>query len=246
MGRQCTRVGVWGDNAPEWWRTSVRVCRWLMFWGMSVCLFVFTQLWTELGFRTRTFTDLGGYDMRHELRELAKQDHTGYNCVIVSILTHGVEGKLYASDGELLPVEELIALFNADVIHKSLIGKPRLFFLQVSQRSDAWLSWGVFLHWDEDFTMHKASRIKAYRKLVFRRTSGLKTAGLNLMKRSSMDRTEVWATCRLSIFTENVLGEPTNRYLVVWWSFSKRERVQKDIWKKKLRVSLFHVEILVI
>ena len=97
------------------------------------CLFnTFSQLWTDFGFETRTFTDSSVAVMRKNLQLLAKQDHSQYDCVIVSILTYGKEGKLYGSDGELVPVEELVQLFSGDVIHKSLIGKPRLFFLQVS------------------------------------------------------------------------------------------------------------------
>ena len=94
-------------------------------------LLVCVQLWGHLGFEARVFNDQSGDDMRYELGRLAREDHAGRDCVVVNILTHGVEGRLYGSDGDLVPVEELISLFNNDSTHKSLIGKPKIFILQV-------------------------------------------------------------------------------------------------------------------
>ncbi|XP_065185523.1 caspase-3-like isoform X2 [Sycon ciliatum] len=88
------------------------------------------KLWTYLGFKTEIFEDQGRADLIKRLQDLAKQDHSGRDCVIVSILTHGVEGKLYGSDGNLVPVNDLTELFNNGEAHRSLIGKPKLFFLQ--------------------------------------------------------------------------------------------------------------------
>lgn len=32
-------------------------------------------------------------------------DHTKYDCLFVAILSHGVNGKVYSTDGDLIPVE---------------------------------------------------------------------------------------------------------------------------------------------
>lgn len=38
---------------------------------------------------------------------MAGLDHTKYDCLVVAILTHGVNGKLYSTDGDLLSVDAI-------------------------------------------------------------------------------------------------------------------------------------------
>lgn len=38
---------------------------------------------------------------------MASLDHTKYDCLIVAVLTHGVNGKLYSTDGDLISVETI-------------------------------------------------------------------------------------------------------------------------------------------
>lgn len=87
------------------------------------------QAFNFLGFLTQVLHDQGVREMEDRLRKLAQYDHSEYDCVVVSILTHGIEGKLYGSDGNLVEVQKLIRLFNGDQA-PSLVGKPKLFFLQ--------------------------------------------------------------------------------------------------------------------
>ena len=63
--------------------------------------------------------------MHRKVQDVASLDHTSSDCVIVSILTHGVNGKLYSTDGDLIPVENFTKYF--DGLHcPSLIGKPKV------------------------------------------------------------------------------------------------------------------------
>ena len=41
------------------------------------------------------------------LQDVADLDHSKFDCLIVAILTHGVKGKLYSTDGDLIAVEEI-------------------------------------------------------------------------------------------------------------------------------------------
>ena len=84
------------------------------------------RLFTYLGFYTNRYNDLTGSEMK---RAVATIDYRQYDCLLVAILTHGVQGKLYGTDGEKIPVEDLTTLFNGDQC-PSLIDKPKIFFLQ--------------------------------------------------------------------------------------------------------------------
>ena len=87
------------------------------------------QVFTYLGFITEVLHDQDTDQMLCNLRKLAQYDHRNYDCVVICILTHGTQGKLYGSNGDLIEVQKLITLFNGDQA-PSLVGKPKLFFLQ--------------------------------------------------------------------------------------------------------------------
>ncbi len=38
---------------------------------------------------------------------MGELDHSKYDCLCVAILTHGINGKLYATDGDLLAVDTI-------------------------------------------------------------------------------------------------------------------------------------------
>ena len=90
------------------------------------------RLFTHLGFYTNCYNDLTGNQFRSVFSDAAAIDHKKFDCLMVAILTHGIKGKLYSTDGELIPVEDLTKLFNG--YHcPSLIGKPKIFLLQVNR-----------------------------------------------------------------------------------------------------------------
>ena len=65
-----------------------------------------------------------------KMYEFAKRpEHNGMDSVVVCILSHGMPGKVYTVDGELIPITDLTAAFNGQNA-KHLIGKPKLFFIQ--------------------------------------------------------------------------------------------------------------------
>ena len=87
------------------------------------------RLFTHLGFYTNRYNDLTGSQLRRIFNEVAAIDHKKFDCLMIAILTHGIKGKLYGTDGELIPVEDLTKLFNGYRC-PSLIGKPKVFLLQ--------------------------------------------------------------------------------------------------------------------
>ena len=42
-----------------------------------------------------------------DLQDLSRRDHSAYDCVVVALLTHGISGRLYSTDGDLIAVEDL-------------------------------------------------------------------------------------------------------------------------------------------
>ena len=88
------------------------------------------HLFTSSGFVTSTFNDLTAGGMQQVLQSYAKRDHTKAQCLIVAILTHGRKGgSLYGVDGRLVKVETLTEFFTGRKC-PSLVGKPKLFFIQ--------------------------------------------------------------------------------------------------------------------
>jgi hypothetical protein len=64
--------------------------------------------------------------MHKKLREVAALDHSKFDCLAVAILSHGINGKLYSTDGDLIPVEDVTKYFDG-INCPRLIGKPKVF-----------------------------------------------------------------------------------------------------------------------
>ena len=67
--------------------------------------------------------------------EIAFKDHTAYDCLVCCVLTHGVLGHVYGSDGRIVRIQQLTRCFSSSRC-PSLAGKPKLFFIQACQGRD--------------------------------------------------------------------------------------------------------------
>ena len=97
--------------------------------GTDIDALALERLFTYLGFYTNRYNNLTGSEIVRTLKEVASIDYKSYDCLMVAILTHGEEGKLYGSDDKLVSVQDLITLFNGNQC-PLLAGKPKIFFLQ--------------------------------------------------------------------------------------------------------------------
>jgi hypothetical protein len=61
----------------------------------------------------------------------AAKDHSSADCLLVAVMSHGETGHLFSRDYKY-PATELWSHFTGDKCH-SLIGKPKIFFIQVMQ-----------------------------------------------------------------------------------------------------------------
>ncbi|XP_045463169.1 caspase-1-like [Harmonia axyridis] len=86
------------------------------------------SLFTKLKFRVESYDDLTKEQIRNVLVSVASTDHTDEDCLVVVILSHGDNRKIFARDTHYSP--ELLWI-SFDGFHApSLIGKPKLFFIQ--------------------------------------------------------------------------------------------------------------------
>ena len=98
------------------------------------------ELFLYLGFETQYFENLTTQQMRVQLGAIAKADHSKYDSIIISVLSHGDEGMLYGTDSKAgsessLKVEELGTYFDS-IGCPSLIGKPKVVILQACRGSN--------------------------------------------------------------------------------------------------------------
>jgi len=85
----------------------------------------------KLDFEVRVYEDRAWKDIDGILQNLALEDHSDADCILIAVLSHGELGILYASDHAYKP-DKLWAPFNSEAC-PSLAGKPKLFFIQACQ-----------------------------------------------------------------------------------------------------------------
>ncbi|ELU15346.1 hypothetical protein CAPTEDRAFT_139929 [Capitella teleta] len=96
----------------------------------------------DLGFDVNIYTDLKAEDMLKVMIDAAKQDHSRSDCFGVAVLSHGDEGIVYGTD-TIIKLETLLGPFKGEKC-PSLIGKPKLFFIQACRGTA--LDHGVLQH----------------------------------------------------------------------------------------------------
>nr|CAD7263524.1 unnamed protein product [Timema shepardi] len=81
---------------------------------------------TELGFEVYIHNDLKYQQIMDVISQVSSADHSGADCLLVAVMTHGDPGVLHSRDRRY-QVRELWQPFTAVT---TLAGKPKLFFIQ--------------------------------------------------------------------------------------------------------------------
>ncbi|GIZ04981.1 caspase-3 [Caerostris extrusa] len=89
------------------------------------------KLWESYGFTTTTHTDLDDEQVFEVFKELSKENHSNYDAFIACYLSHGDEGIVYASNGKAIKLLDLLDIIANQC--ETLVGKPKLFFIQACQ-----------------------------------------------------------------------------------------------------------------
>jgi caspase 7 len=87
-----------------------------------------TELLVELDFEVLRYDDPPFRQVARALEQVSKMDHSDSDCLVIVVMSHGDNGKLYAKDREY-STAMLWKYFNAKSC-PSLAGKPKLFFVQ--------------------------------------------------------------------------------------------------------------------
>ena len=85
-----------------------------------------------LKFTVQCHNDVSAADMTRLMHDMARLDHSDYDCFICCILTHGRLGEVFGSDGVSVEIRDLTAALKPSSC-PSLAGKPKLFFMQACQ-----------------------------------------------------------------------------------------------------------------
>ncbi|XP_056236248.1 caspase-2 isoform X2 [Seriola aureovittata] len=91
---------------------------------------VLRKVFTELDYMVAVHRDLTAQGMRSCIENFCRrQDHRTVDSCVVCLLSHGVEGAVYGTDGELLQLDWVFEAF--DNAHCPLLqNKPKMFFIQ--------------------------------------------------------------------------------------------------------------------
>ncbi|XP_023197286.1 caspase-7 isoform X1 [Xiphophorus maculatus] len=88
----------------------------------------------SLGFEVVVYNDQTCEKMEHLLTQASEEDHSDSSCFACILLSHGEEGMIYGTDAAM-PIKTITSLFRGDRC-KSLVGKPKLFFIQACRGSE--------------------------------------------------------------------------------------------------------------
>ncbi|XP_065917252.1 caspase-3-like [Dysidea avara] len=92
--------------------------------------------WECLGYKVQVLKNLKASELLQQLMQIALHSHENYDSFVCCILSHGNVGGIYGTDGELVEFSEIFKLFQGKNYCPSLVGKPKLFFIQAC-RGDA-------------------------------------------------------------------------------------------------------------
>ncbi|KAJ0050227.1 hypothetical protein NL108_014308, partial [Boleophthalmus pectinirostris] len=92
------------------------------------------KIFHNLGYKLIIGTDLTVEEIKKKLKSVSQEDHSNCASFVCVILSHGDEGVIFGTDG----CEKLDVLTRYFKGHncKSLIGKPKLFFIQACRGAD--------------------------------------------------------------------------------------------------------------
>ncbi|XP_045025581.1 uncharacterized protein LOC116936077 isoform X4 [Daphnia magna] len=88
----------------------------------------------KLGFDTAIYNDIKSFDLKSEIKSLAKLNFKDYGCLVVCLLSHGIENAILCSDRRYVNINELKYEFSLNKC-PTLYGKPKIFIVQACQGS---------------------------------------------------------------------------------------------------------------
>nr|XP_019958716.1 PREDICTED: caspase-3-like [Paralichthys olivaceus] len=92
------------------------------------------KVFDKLGYKVKLYNDQTVEQLKQVLLAVSKEDHSCSASFVCVLLSHGDEGVFFGTDGSV-ELRYLTSLFRGDRC-KSLVGKPKLFFIQACRGTD--------------------------------------------------------------------------------------------------------------
>ncbi|CAL1600939.1 unnamed protein product [Knipowitschia caucasica] len=92
------------------------------------------KVFSKLGYKVKIYNDQSVEQMKQVLTSVSKEDHSSAASFICVLLSHGDEGVFFGTDGSV-ELKFLTSLFRGDRC-RTLVGKPKLFFIQACRGTD--------------------------------------------------------------------------------------------------------------
>nr|XP_040042114.1 caspase-3a [Gasterosteus aculeatus aculeatus] len=92
------------------------------------------KVFGNLGYKVKVYNDQSVAQIQHVLTSVSKQDHSCSASFVCVLLSHGDGDLFFGTDGPV-PLKSLTSLYRGDRC-KSLVGKPKLFFIQACRGTE--------------------------------------------------------------------------------------------------------------
>ncbi|KAM4586115.1 caspase-3-like [Fundulus diaphanus] len=102
--------------------------------GTDVDAAAVNKTFSKLGYKVRTFNDQTVAQMKAQMEKVAAEDHSQNASFVCVLLSHGDENVIYGTDG-LIKIETLVGCIKGNNC-RSLVGKPKLFFIQACRGTE--------------------------------------------------------------------------------------------------------------
>ncbi|XP_054887283.1 caspase-8 [Poeciliopsis prolifica] len=109
------------------------------------------EVFEWLGYEVEIHENCKAANIEELFERISKQNHSQNDSLVVCILSHGQEGKVYGVDGKPVLIRKLTELIDGWNC-RTLIGKPKMFFIQACQGEMP--QYGVQSDGIEDETTH--------------------------------------------------------------------------------------------
>lgn len=93
------------------------------------------KLFGALDFKVKIERNLKREEIYKVLDNISYEDHSNYDCFVLCLMSHGLEGFVYGADGERVLLETVRGFFSNSRC-STLKGKPKLFVIQACRGSD--------------------------------------------------------------------------------------------------------------
>ncbi|CAB1328261.1 unnamed protein product, partial [Coregonus sp. 'balchen'] len=92
------------------------------------------KVFGKLGYKVKVYNDQTVDQIKHVLTTASKEDHSRSASFVCVLLSHGDHGVFFGTDASI-ELKSLTSLFRGDRCN-SLVGKPKLFFIQACRGTD--------------------------------------------------------------------------------------------------------------